>query len=1477
MKDAVTEECCEECTDHKDDVMSTENHEQSQKNQSRILEQEIGFGTEGEQFAFSIHSQTKLHLDENQENLSHLKVPFSNSMWVTEENVIPDMTEKPSEDLRLEGFDCECQSVSCYNQVSKDESSTSIIGSLAQSFFEQNNMGTDGGHLECAEVEGNGTCFSTDVQHCNIEANTSARPSLSKSHHEKKNIAIAARHPECTEFEGNGTCFSADEQRCSIEANTSASPSLAKSHHQKKDIAIIEGHVEFAEVEGNGTCLSVDVQHYNIGVNTFEEEISFEREFFPSASPAELQFKQDACSLHLKEISFNAQDIEDAEKKSTLSSRCNDSNHEIETVPDHNVETEHTSAFPSLTKSYFEKKDIAIVKGHVECVEIEGNGTCLSIDVPHCNIDPNILEQEHSDTKQKDDVLSNCNKFPFSNPIHGTGDYAIEGVEGNATHYSRLDDYNHMDQHIGDCNHINSYKYLGSLAPQHICDYFNSSSHSPPCSLQNEQNVRISLCCHDSPIAQEEKSAFSEAEAERIISKPGLASSSIEIPNIDYAVHNSTEMPNLEYDISVKNDEYETRTERQHSFKSLSSRKSFECCKLGGLTFSEAEEVGSPAQTLHSTNPRISTQVTSATPITSISRIAASSAAISVRLTPEMKDTENCRYQQEVEMTFGQDAKNEVLYPTCRAPQRSSGHNDLACMSPSKEKQKLSIDLSSCTQDVEKIESLEVESINGGNENQMDCSELPLLDQSLKGNTAENDDGNIENEMDCTESPGQPHCLNGNNSGDDNNDKETSMDCEESPDLPHSLKEINAKEWKVQETERIIDCKSTPECDEGVLKFNQLLALGTVNSSRRKRPRSPTICTEESCKDFKRIKLFSAEKSCHFDREELPDAVFLRSPAFRSNSSMYGIPYFSPIRRFQNTFDKNFEDISGKTFEMEGFDNFQEQLMDSKQLPKSSMQLPYLQKDYVDTPRMNSANIGFIGRAANKQLLDCNLITQIEEDEKENQCPKTLTRGRSYRNTSMQSDIHTSANSRKALSHVNHSLGQVESPHRRYNLATGTGSFLSFVQQKQQASFPYPSGKREVKVKALEAAEFARKQEEKRENERRMRRLENNDAKGMDSDSVKEKLQNNTAPVALKGVTEKVKKVADLKMKMDQEKARKQEMEQKKKEDERKKKEAELANKKRKREEAERRDREEKRKRVEEAQRMRKEQEERQRIELEEKELKRKMQEERERERKAHEDEAKKQRRLEKEKEAERRRKQDQDLKVAKYMEKQAERKRKEAMTRTQGNEDDDFIIQTTKEKKLSHISTDSLAVSISADWGTQFESKIRTRSQTSEVSCGFQMPSHSTPVYNSDKLTSVLESELFLSAQPVVSEGSSTANMIIGSYAQLIHPDDEIKSYEISPYKSSSDDDEDDDEPKKPVPLWARKENLLQQLAWQQDIDPDQIFSSEKTCNLSQIFGTTGSRRCYNFTQRSTSGDWFEDHATWKEQVDYKKAMGYM
>ncbi|XVF77075.1 hypothetical protein PTKIN_Ptkin14bG0010700 [Pterospermum kingtungense] len=117
------------------------------------------------------------------------------------------------------------------------------------------------------------------------------------------------------------------------------------------------------------------------------------------------------------------------------------------------------------------------------------------------------------------------------------------------------------------------------------------------------------------------------------------------------------------------------------------------------------------------------------------------------------------------------------------------------------------------------------------------------------------------------------------------------------------------------------------------------------------------------------------------------------------------------------------------------------------------------------------------------------------------------------------------------------------------NIVSNVTSFIPIVQQKQAASII--TGKREVKVKALEAAEAAKKLAEKKENDRKMK---------------KDALKLERARLELENL-------------------RQFEIEKKKKEEERKKKEGDMAAKKRRREEEEKLEKERKRKRMEEARR----------------------------------------------------------------------------------------------------------------------------------------------------------------------------------------------------------------------------------------------------------------------------------------------------
>ncbi|CAL2270908.1 unnamed protein product [Prunus armeniaca] len=139
---------------------------------------------------------------------------------------------------------------------------------------------------------------------------------------------------------------------------------------------------------------------------------------------------------------------------------------------------------------------------------------------------------------------------------------------------------------------------------------------------------------------------------------------------------------------------------------------------------------------------------------------------------------------------------------------------------------------------------------------------------------------------------------------------------------------------------------------------------------------------------------------------------------------------------------------------------------------------------------------------------------------------------------------------------------------RRNNIVSNMTSFIPLVQQKQSAAVV--TGKRDIKVKALEAAETAKRLAQKKENERKMKKE------------------------ALK--LERSRK--------EQANMRQLELQKKQKEEERKKKDADMAAKKRQREEEDRKEKERKKMRVE-ARRQQREHEDKLPAEKEDKEMKR--------------------------------------------------------------------------------------------------------------------------------------------------------------------------------------------------------------------------------------------------------------------------------
>ena len=89
------------------------------------------------------------------------------------------------------------------------------------------------------------------------------------------------------------------------------------------------------------------------------------------------------------------------------------------------------------------------------------------------------------------------------------------------------------------------------------------------------------------------------------------------------------------------------------------------------------------------------------------------------------------------------------------------------------------------------------------------------------------------------------------------------------------------------------------------------------------------------------------------------------------------------------------------------------------------------------------------------------------------------------------------------------------------------------------------------------------------------------------------------------------------------------------------------------------------------------------------------------------------------------------------------------------------------------------------------------------------------------------------------------------------------------------TDEDEERGCPRKPIPDWARTDALVTALTKQASVDPDSIFqNTTKTCSLGSVFTSHTVEKMEN--RRSSSGDWFSDRLTWREELRYKQDMGF-
>ncbi|GAQ81370.1 hypothetical protein KFL_000780320 [Klebsormidium nitens] len=535
---------------------------------------------------------------------------------------------------------------------------------------------------------------------------------------------------------------------------------------------------------------------------------------------------------------------------------------------------------------------------------------------------------------------------------------------------------------------------------------------------------------------------------------------------------------------------------------------------------------------------------------------------------------------------------------------------------------------------------------------------------------------------------------------------------------------------------------------------------------------------------------------------------------------------------------------------------------------------------------------------------------------------------------------------------------QKKTPAKRGNLiANGITSLLSFMTKKEPTGPPIPgNNKNTVKgsVKALEAAEAARREEARRAEEREKRKAltekrreeklreaaagaaqaQPPPAKPADAAPAPERRTvPGAAAVSATVIDQKLRRANEFRSRIEDQKARRLEEDLRKKEEERRKKEQDAVRKKRQREEDEKKEKEEKRRRLEDAHKMKKDAEERQRAELEEKERKRKQQEEAERKQKATEEEERRRRRKEKELEAERRRKEEEEKRVAKLKEREEDRKRQEGLfIRRKEDERNEKMLRPNGPKPLTpiktylaenaasarhsplvgtdkmmppprttpsrHANADAAAQNqyLSANTASRNLNPASGYASSSLVAkpSGLQFPK---PAANPPTNLRVTGWEDRAAKAKLAAPGSSSqkdsaphfgkggGGSVSGGEnlrSRTPPPAEAVESYEISPFKEESSDEEEEEnesEAKKPIPAWARKENLGPALRRQMGIDPDEVFQnmSVKTCSLDQVFGTKGSKKKKDFGRRSSSGNWLEDRLTWKEELQYKKGMGYL
>lgn len=386
--------------------------------------------------------------------------------------------------------------------------------------------------------------------------------------------------------------------------------------------------------------------------------------------------------------------------------------------------------------------------------------------------------------------------------------------------------------------------------------------------------------------------------------------------------------------------------------------------------------------------------------------------------------------------------------------------------------------------------------------------------------------------------------------------------------------------------------------------------------------------------------------------------------------------------------------------------------------------------------------------------------------------------------------------------------------------------------------------KKTVKVAALQAAELARAAQKAKDEERKLRKEKFEQAKMAQQIELN---GTNTASAA-----QKIQRALEVRAKLAENARLAREEEARKRREAFQKREEEAVARRKAKEEEEMRALEERRKRQEEIRQRQLALEERRRLAMEERERARKAYEEAEQERAAAEEQARLKRQADKRAEIEKRRREAEEAarKARLAAEESRERQRMaEAMYK--------------QEQEAIWKAGQNGGDSISPYLGGRVDQENRPPESAST-----SVPSMSSQLENKEENNhrgSKVPMPLPLSKPPTP------------QHKKLINPS-EYTSYEISPYKEEEDSDDDDERPRKPVPNWARSGPLGIQLRFQEATDPDVIFQApDRTCDLKDMFQTTGNKRKRDWNRRSSSGNWNDDQLSHAEIMHYRRVMGYI